>query len=447
MKPHNIMEMLARIVKHHPNQPALVWRENGKDRLYSYQQLWHRIQDVAYGLERLGIQAGSRVAIYAKSNPRAIVCDLAIMALGGVSIPIEPSLSKDRIYEIIHHAHTSSILIENPSMLEEIQHLLPHMKHVALLTGRSLGNMGAVTFDTMVQLGQTVAIDSYDLPYTFIQRQDLATIIYSFENDQIRALSYSHGNILYLIQSLSYLLPISPEDRFLSHLPYSHLMERFVGHFYPLLTGSCIVYPDSQKELHQNIQTAMPTVFLHTPELLNQLEQELQQNLTPTTLLERMVTSWMNKINENAPTLSFEAKTWKNQAKKLLIKRFYQDRWKQNFGENLRYLISIKPLPATLPVITKQFRIPIFQLFGTDDCPVIAVGKNEGEETIFVPLPSTDVRVTTEGELLVKSQCIRIAESSLDNNSNHSTLRNGWLSTGIQVTLTEQCHFANGHKK
>lgn len=440
MKPHSIIEMLARIVKHHPNQQALVWQENGKNRLYSYQQLWHRIQDVAYGLQRLGIRAGSKVAIYAKSNPRAIVCDLAIITLGGISVPIDPSISKDQIQEMIQHAHVSSILIENPCVLEEIQHLLPHMKHVALLTGRSLGNIGAVTFDTMVQLGQTVAIESYDLPYAFIQRHDPATIVYSFENGQIRALSFSHGNILHLIQSLSYLLPISPDDRFLSHLPYSHLMERFVGQFYPLLTGSCIIHADPQKELHQNIQTALPTVFLHTPELLKKLEKELKENLAPTTMLERMITSWLKKDDTNLTTPSNSSRTWMNQAKKLLIESFYQDRWKQNLGENLRYFISVEPLSTKLPVITRQFRIPIFQLFGTDDCPVIAVGKSEGEETIFVPLPSTDVRVTTEGELLVKSHSVRMEESPLDSHSIDPSLRNGWLSTGVQVTLTEHCH-------
>lgn len=434
MKPHNIIEMLVRIVKYYPNQPALVWEENGKERFYSYQQLWHRIQDVAYGLERLGIRAGSKVAIYAKSNPRAIVCDLAIMTLGAISVPIDPSLSKEQIHKMIYHANTSSILIESPSMLEEIQYLLPHMKHIALLTGRSLGNIGAVTFDTMVQLGQTVAVESYDLPYAFIQRQDLATIVYSFVNNQIRALSYSHGNILHLIQSLSYLLPISSEDRFLSHLPYAQLIERFVGHFYPLLTGACIVHPQPKKGLCHNIQTVMPTVFLHTPELLKQFEEELRQNLTPTTMLERMVASWKKKIDSNAP------KTWINQAKKLLIERLYQDRWEQSFGGNLRYLISIKPLSTSLPIINTQFGIPIFQLIGTDDCPVIAIGKSDKDETIFIPLPSTDVRVSTEGELLVKSQSIRIEESVIDPHSNESSMKNGWLATGIQVTLTEQCH-------
>ncbi|MDQ0418921.1 long-chain acyl-CoA synthetase [Croceifilum oryzae] len=416
MKPHNIIESLSRIVKHHSEKPALRWRKQEKERVYTYQQLWYQIHDVAYGLQKLGIQAGDKVAIYARSNPRAIICDLAILALGGISVPIDPLRSKEQIYELIQHADIHSILIESPGMLEEIQYLLPHMKHVALLTGRSF-HVGAVTFDTMVQLGQTVSNDAYNLPYPSIQQQDPATMIYVFENEQIRALTYSHGNILQLVHSLSYLIPISVEDQFLSCLPYSCFIERLVGRFYPLLSGSSISHLDLKKGLYPHIQDTYSTVCLQTPESLHKLERDLQQDIAPSTPLEKIIPSRIQAVMD----------------------RFYKKPAPKKLGEHLRYLISIEPLSDPLPTIEGHLQGSIFELFGTDDCPVIAVGKSLEDEKTFIPLPSVDVRVSTDSELLVKSQMIRMEELCSDPDY-ESRIKSGWLSTGTHATLNARCH-------
>ncbi|SFX68484.1 Long-chain acyl-CoA synthetase (AMP-forming) [Thermoactinomyces sp. DSM 45891] len=419
MKPHNIIELLSRIVKHHSEKPALVWRKNEKERVYTYQQLWYQIHDVAYGLQKLGIQAGDKVAIYARSNPRAIICDLAILSLGGISVPIDPLRSKEQVYALIQHANITSILIENPGMLEEIQHLLPHMKHVALLTGRSY-HVGAVTFDTMVQLGQTISNDAYQLPYPSIQQQDPATMIYLFEKERIRALTYSHGNILQLVHSLSYLLPISVEDQFSSCLPYSYYIERLVGHFYPLLSGSSISYLDSTSGFHPLNHHIHSTVCLQTPESLQQLERELQQTAsTKTTTLEKVIPSRIQKA---------------------VLDRFIKKATPKKLGEHLRYLISTEPLTCRCSTIEEHLEGSIFELFGTEDCPVIAVREHQGDdEKVFTPLPSVDVRVSTDSILLVKSQMIRIEESCSDPDY-ETNMKNGWLSTGTHVALTARCH-------
>ncbi|MDT0305326.1 hypothetical protein, partial [Streptomonospora wellingtoniae] len=105
-----------------------------------------------------------------------------------------------------------------------------------------------------------------------------------------------------------------------------------------------------------------------------------------------------------------------------------------------RCLISTKPLSCRFPTIEKQVQWAIFELLGTEDCPVIAVGKHqENGEKVFTPLPSVDVRVSTDSVLLIKSQMIRIGESCSDPDY-ESSMKNGWLSTGIPVTLTAKCH-------
>lgn len=438
MKPHNIIEMFVRIVKSHPQRVALIWHENGRERSYTYQQLWNRIQDVAYGLERLGVHSGTKVAIYSKTNPRSVVCDLAVMALGAVSIPIDPTLSSDQMKQIIDSAQIESILIEHPDMLEEIQHLLPHMKHIALLNGSPLGQMGAVTFDTMVQLGQTIGLESYDLPYDLIQSNEIATIHYLYEHQQLKGFSYSHGNILHLIRSLSYVMEITPEDRLLSLLPYSHIMERFLGHFSSLLSGATIIHANHDKNLIQNLQQVSPTVLINTPVFFQQLDQNIQQLLDGNSPLTKNLFKWAQRVHMNH-SHSRSTTMW-GQIKELVANRLYLTPYLGYLGGQVRLLVSTQLVPQKESLLYSKLNCSFIELIGTNECPVFATSSSYDKQRKFITLPSTDLRISNNGELLVKSNANRIeAISNLDD----SLVRSGWLATGLVATLDDHGHIQN----
>src|SRR5215210_969201 len=67
----------------------------------SASEAFDRIRDLSLGYRALGVTSGDRVAIVAESRPEWIMCDLAILAAGAVTVPIYPTLSAGQLEYIL----------------------------------------------------------------------------------------------------------------------------------------------------------------------------------------------------------------------------------------------------------------------------------------------------------------------------------------------------------
>ena len=63
-----------------------------------------RIRDVSLGLDALGVSRGDRVVIMSESRPEWLTADLAILTLGGVTVPVYATLTPAQARYIIQDA-------------------------------------------------------------------------------------------------------------------------------------------------------------------------------------------------------------------------------------------------------------------------------------------------------------------------------------------------------
>ncbi|WP_308639691.1 AMP-binding protein [Paenibacillus silvisoli] len=75
---------------------ALVWEgEDGTSRNYSYRELSLQVDRAAYGMQRLGIRKGDRVAVYLPMIPETVMTMLAAAKLGAITVPIYSGYGAD----------------------------------------------------------------------------------------------------------------------------------------------------------------------------------------------------------------------------------------------------------------------------------------------------------------------------------------------------------------
>ncbi|MFS8513476.1 MAG: AMP-binding protein, partial [Planifilum fulgidum] len=87
-KAQNLLEMLHLTVKRHPNNKAVLWKEDGQYRSLNYFELWDLIRQFAFALRQMGVQRNTKVAIIAENGPHWLISDFAILSLGAVTVPI-----------------------------------------------------------------------------------------------------------------------------------------------------------------------------------------------------------------------------------------------------------------------------------------------------------------------------------------------------------------------
>ncbi len=69
------------------NKSALIWEgENGESKSLTYYQLYREVNALARGLKELGIERGSRVALYMPNIPEAVVAMLACARIGAIHV-------------------------------------------------------------------------------------------------------------------------------------------------------------------------------------------------------------------------------------------------------------------------------------------------------------------------------------------------------------------------
>ena len=73
------------VANHRRNKVALIWRgEEGEERIFTYQKLFHEVCRFANGLKKLGVVKGDRVCIYMPLVPEQVIAMLACARIGAV---------------------------------------------------------------------------------------------------------------------------------------------------------------------------------------------------------------------------------------------------------------------------------------------------------------------------------------------------------------------------
>jgi dihydroaeruginoic acid synthetase len=86
-----------------PEKEALLWDENGIDRMMTYGELADKALRLAALLSEKGVQQGEAVAVTLPRGPNQVIAVLAVLAAGAVYVPIgvnQPAGRRDRIYRI-----------------------------------------------------------------------------------------------------------------------------------------------------------------------------------------------------------------------------------------------------------------------------------------------------------------------------------------------------------
>ncbi|MBS4172904.1 long-chain fatty acid--CoA ligase [Bacillus sp. FJAT-49736] len=446
MKAHNLVEMVHRTVEKFPHNIALSHKVNGAYRGITYQSFWEKIKDVAAALVKLGIEPQDKVAILSENNPDWPVCDIAIMSIGAISVPIHSTLPADQVSFIAKNADCKLIFAQNEQQSKKLHQSLSH----TIITLSPVKNV--LSLDDIIDLGKQHPLTDWESRWQMIGRDDIATIIHTSGTTGIpKGAMLTHGNILSNIEGVQFwVLEAKSTDILLSHLPLSHVFERMAGQFMPLYVGASIAYAESIETVQQNLLEVKPTVLVSVPLLFEKVYAQAQKKIDAGTPLRRKIFDWAIKVGMKRyqfySTHSFDEifrmgelprnirRSWK-----LANKLVYQ-KVKKELGGRLRGLISGGG--ALNPEIAKFFwavDLPVLEGYGlTETSPVICVNPMSRSKvgTVGKPLPNLDIQIGQDGEVMVKGPSVMKGYYH-DEEATKKQFQDGWFLTGDIGTIDE----------
>jgi long-chain acyl-CoA synthetase len=124
----------------------------------SSKEVFERVRDLSLGFTALGMSAGDRVAIISESRPEWLLTDLAVLAGGGVTVPIYPTLSAAQARYILEDSGARIAVVSTRvqlDKLQEVRHQLPALQAIVAMDAAAAASVSpsAFTLDALAERG------------------------------------------------------------------------------------------------------------------------------------------------------------------------------------------------------------------------------------------------------------------------------------------------------
>ena len=208
-------DLLTRTAARNPDKQAFLYT----DRKVTYKELNYLVNQAAYGLVRVGIRKGDRLAILSKNSLDFIVVIFAAAKVGAVSIPINYMLSEKDIAYILNHAEVTAMFAakEYINMLDtatEVANM--NIEHCYVLeTSEQIDHWQPLALLQKHEGVQLVEVDLYD--------EDLAQVLYTSGTESApKGVMLSHKSIISEYVSCVIDGKMSEDDLLVHALPFYH---------------------------------------------------------------------------------------------------------------------------------------------------------------------------------------------------------------------------------
>jgi len=367
----------------------------------SWKEVHERILHLAGYLLKNGLQKGDRVALLSENRPEWAISDLAVVAIGCITVPIYPTLAPKEIEQILQDSGSRFLFVSTPSLRQN----LPFWKGPALLfdetsyadalaEGASFRHKEEEAFRNRLQE---------------VQKNDVATIIYtSGTTGESKGVMLSHDNFLSNCRACSDAIPISEEDLYLSFLPLSHVFERMAGFYFFLSRGGTVAYAENMDTVFQNMQEVQPTVVSGVPRFFEKVQEAILASVSKKKFMERALFFWaVQRGREKARFLQHKTPiAWHARLQYPFALFLVLRKLRRKIGKRLRFFISgSAPLSMETLEFFASFHCLILEGYGlTETSPVISVNRMTRIKwgSVGLPISGVGVKIAEDGEILVK---------------------------------------------
>ena len=410
-----------------------------------WQEVAKHVAKIQLAFKQEKLQKGDRVAIMLRNCPEWIMFDLAAMACGLVTVPLYTNDRAENVAYIAQDADVKVLLLQNQRQWRElvetqsISDSLQRVIHVDDNEGDEKDN------PRLVHFSQWSKQNASDAEFTIedIETNDLATIVYtSGTTGKPKGVMLSHKNILCNAYAALQCADFFPQDVFLSFLPLSHTLERTGGCFMPMMASSKVCFARSIQTLADDIQAVRPTTFISVPRIYEMIYAKVQASLQNESPIKKKIFALAQKIGWRRFQFQTKAAGWHWTILFWpVFNHLVANKIKQRLGGRLRYAIAGG---AALNKAIAQFfislGIPVYQGYGmTESSPTISVGRQEDNNPFSIgkPLPGIEIKITDQGELCTKSDCVMLGYFNNPQATKEAIDEEDWLHTGDLASISD----------
>jgi long-chain acyl-CoA synthetase len=389
----------------------------------SYQELMEHILRFGTSLQQLGIKERTHVALIGENRVQWGIAYLTLMSFNYVVVPIDKNLTANEILNIIHESDAEAIIFSDSyqQLLSEKKDVLKRLKHFITMDLKKTDSF----FSMPEMISTTQPINANQLPK--INPDELGEIIFTSGSlGRAKGVMLSQSNLVANLMSMTKMLFIFPEDKFLSVLPIHHTYECTCGFLCPVFSGASVHFARSLKTVTEDIQKVHATMLLGVPLLFEKMfraiYKAIEKDKVKSVIMKPLIT-----------VTDFAEKFGLKNSKKKIFHELHN-----KFGGSVRLFIAGGAAPD--PKVSKglrEFGFNFVQGYGlTETSPILALNQldNYKDNAAGLPLPGIQIKINQPdeegvGEIFAKGPSVMLGYYKNEKFTTE-TFEDGWFKTG-----------------
>lgn len=384
---------------------------NGNNQEFTWSQVGEEARKVCSYINSFNFPKKSKIAILSKNCAHWIITDLAIMMSGNISVPIYANVNGKTAKYILEHSESVMLFL---GKLEEddwkqMKNYIP--KNIEKV------DYGFYNLDSNFTKWDSIISEYKPTDKVFnISLNDIITIIYTSGTTGIpKGVVLNYKAAATATKNLDLLFPLNENDRFISYLPLSHIAERALVEHGGILSGGKIFFVESLETFVENLKYSKPTIFFGVP---------------------RIYTKFMTKILSIFPQRAI------NIIMKIpILNNIFSFIIRKALGLNKSRICitGAASIPKSTLEWFDRFKLKIYEAYGMSENSACSHGNYPGNikfGTVGKAMPDTDIKITEQGEITMKNDCIMQGYFK-EKDLTKKTIRNGYLHTGDKGKIDE----------
>lgn len=377
----SIRDMLFRSAREFPDKLALEDLSNTPIRKITFSQLLENVLKFGSSLKKLGIQERAHIALISENRVQWGIAYLAGMTFNYVIVPIDKNLPEHDIINIIHESEAEAIIFSNnyDELMRDKKYLLKKLKvfvNMDLISEKD----GFHSMTELIDKGEMV--EKGYLPE--LNPDEMAEINFTSGSlGRAKGVMLSQKNIAENLMSMTSMIEITENDRFLSVLPIHHTYECTCGFLCPLYKGASAHYARSLKTVLEDMQKVKATILLGVPLMYDKMYRRIYKVINEDKIKSKVVPTLL-KLTNLAGKFGWDS------SKKLIFKELHHQ-----FGGAIRLFIAGAAAPD--PKVAKglrEFGFNFVQGYGlTETSPILALNQINNFKDMAAGLPLKNVQL------------------------------------------------------
>jgi long-chain acyl-CoA synthetase len=391
---------------------------------------------------------GDRVAVHLRNSKEWVFFDQAALGCGLVTVPLYTDDRPDNVAYIMTDSAVKVLLVQDSGHWKRLAPALAgqeDLQRVLILNPPKTPSAAGELDSRVCFVDDWLPAQAPPLSPRKGDSHALASIVYtSGTTGRPKGVMLSHHNMLSIAHAGLTMIDVFQEDLFLSFLPLSHTLERTVGYYLPVMSGSSVAYARSVAQLAEDLQNIRPTVLIAVPRIFERVFARIQGQMDKQHGLQRSLFRLTTRVGWHRFERQQRRESWHPWLLAWpILKHLVADKVTAKLGGRLRMAVSGgAALSAPVARTFIGLGVPILQGYGlTETSPVISVNVLDDNDpcSVGIPLNGVEVRVGDQDELLVKTPGMMLGYWN-----NHAATAeiidaDGWLHTG------DQARIENGH--